>query len=255
MKMFYALSLVVMLSFPALPVGTAHASELPPACQEGLTNAHSEIAERASSLELAEAIGILKSHVAIPCGIDLDRGTPAMETTAIHEFVEYLSSSGSEVNGNDVGVQRPPGLNDRTAADLVPCTIAGAGDGTIRASVLGITLSSLVAEGEWLPTPANVTQVTGDAALLGGTQAGQTGVIRIAAAALPTTGEDSQGWCAKLKTEVGSSGSCWYLVIWWSCASATTFDSVLVSCGATARQSLLGLVEVNHIYATDHEGC
>lgn len=245
---------LVAAVLPILPSAAAEdeVAPLPPACEAALSATRDQLIAQQGIITMPEAVALLQSNAGEVCGFDVYVGdVGGIDQRALGNFLQIGTPTGIKVDGGDGGGQGVPNLLGR--GNVVRCTKPGVGGGSLDAYVLGVQIPTPIAEGQWKPVSGGLVEVTGEAGSVGGTQAGERGVMRVLGAAVPALKESSEAYC--LETETTVEETCWNFVVYRHCETVTQI--ALALCGASAKQSLFDLVRFEHNYEVEDapEGC
>lgn len=225
------------------------ASALPEECKGRLAALHDFISLNRETLTVTEAALLVQDDAGAVCGFDLTGASEStVDRTALAAYVRQWEEPSPDT---------PPLLMRSVAETLtdlaraageVACGAPATGTGTIDATVLGVPIEHATATGKWSDLPDELTEVTGSAALVGGTQAGASGTIYLAALPIPATGGSSGVVCAEIVEVVKVERKCINLIFYIKCTEEATVETRSVTCGAVASQNTLALLKVSHEY-------
>lgn len=253
------ISLAIVASSVLPYAGRAQEGDLTSECKDRLIRAHEYIEKNQATITFTGAIAYLQAMAGDACGFDITGTRPnTVHLAALENFVGQWVTGAPET---PQGGGQSGDLNKlfATSGGLVPCTVPGAGAGTITGSVLGVLVGQWSAAGEWkglVEGNQEVAEVSGDAGLVGGVQGGDVGTIFVAAVPLPAFGS-SGAWCAEIKTGVSVEGGCIWLIVWTHCYARQEVEAKLVPCEASASQNFLveGFVNIGHDYTIANNEC
>jgi hypothetical protein len=283
-----SLALLVLAQAPA-PV--AASTDRSADCNDALNRVHDYLQAHQTEMDIGQGMAYLYANANDACHFDQQNADAAPSAPAnptdlkadVQHAWTTLQQKDSQFACNADCVD---GLTQKesssTQKQVVACQLPGAGPGSITGSILGVQLVDSPAAGQWYPPSTGSSSggdpgpmitgtsgsggditVTGDGAILGGTQTGSAGVMRLAhVVGIPDLDGSSSATCLKTTTVTEDTQqectTVWVLIVYYhNCKTHVTVktDIQLDPCTGSATQTLLGVVTLQHAYAEDPDPC